>query len=137
MKVLVPVDGSELCMKAVDMAVKLAEKEGAQVTLMTVVPYATWDFESLPTNLQAKFDAHAQGFLEKAKAPFDQKGLSVEMRLDYGINAGNNIVKLAEEGKFDLILLGSTGTSGLSRLLMGSTAMKVVQNAPCTVTVVR
>lgn len=137
MKVLVPVDGSDRSMKAVEMAVKLAEKEGARVTLLAVAHYATGDFEALPTDLQSKFEKHARSFLDKAKVPFDQKGLSVDMRLDYGLNPGNNIVKAAEEGGFDHILIGSTGSSGLTRFLMGSTATKVVQNAPCTVTVVR
>jgi nucleotide-binding universal stress UspA family protein len=49
----------------------------------------------------------------------------------------NNIIKRAEEDKFDRIVMGSTGTSGLTRILMGSTATKVVANAPCEVTIVR
>lgn len=137
MKVLVPTDGSERSMKAVEMAVKMAEKESAEVTLLSIAHYATGDFEAFPADLQARFELAAKNALEKAKALFDQKGLKVETRLEYGIIPGNNILKLAEEGGFDQIIIGSTGVTGLTRLIMGSTALKVAQHAPCTVTIVR
>lgn len=137
MKVLVPTDGSDRSMKAVEMAVKMAEKESAEVTLLSIAHYATGDFEALPADLQIRFELAAKSVLEKAKALFDQKGLKVETRLEYGIIPGNNILKLAEEGGFDQIIIGSTGVTGLTRLIMGSTALKVAQHAPCTVTIVR
>ena len=53
------------------------------------------------------------------------------------IKKGAHIINRAETGKFDHILMGSTGISGFKRFLIGSTASKVVANAPCCVTVIR
>jgi nucleotide-binding universal stress UspA family protein len=137
MKVLVATDGSEHSMKAVKRAVELAELEGAQVTLMAVAYYAPGISEEMPVNLQEKLEVEAREALKKAKALFEAKGLSVETVLEAGAVPANNIIRQAQEGKFDRILLGSTGLSGLERVLVGSTAAKVVTNAPCSVTVVR
>ncbi|HAA03467.1 MAG TPA: universal stress protein, partial [Syntrophobacteraceae bacterium] len=94
-------------------------------------------FDEMPLNIQEKLEAQTQEALNKAKALFDAKGRSVEVVLESGRVPANNIIRKAQEGGFDQILLGSTGLSGLERALVGSTAAKVVANAPCTVTVVR
>jgi nucleotide-binding universal stress UspA family protein len=137
MKVLVATDGSEHSMKAVERALQLAEKEGAQVTLMSVAYYSRSDFEEMPLNIQGKLEAQAQEALDKAKALFTAKGLAVETALEAGQVPANNIIRKAQEGAYDRILMGSTGLTGLMRVLIGSTAAKVVANAPCSVTVIR
>ncbi len=137
MKVLVATDGSDQSMKAVQRALELAEKQGAQVTLMSVSYYAKDDFDDMPPYVQDKLEAEAAAALKKAKAVFDAKKIPVEMVLEAGLVPANNIIHRAEAGKFDRIVLGSTGITGWQRTLMGSTAAKVVANAPCEVTVVR
>ena len=137
MKVLVATDGSEKSMKAVEKAVELAVKEGAQVTLMSVALYAKDYVDDMPPNIQDKLEAEAAAALNKAKARFDEKSLKVEAVLEAGVDPANNIIRRAEEGKYDLLLLGASGVHGLGKLLMGSTAAKVTANAPCDVTVVR
>jgi nucleotide-binding universal stress UspA family protein len=136
MKVLVATDGSEHSMKAVQRAVELAEREGAEITLMAVALYVR-DRDEIPPNIQDKLESQAAADLKKAKALFDEKGISVEMVLEAGYVPANNIIRKAEEGKFDRILLGSTGVTGFKRVLMGSTAAKVVNHASCSVTVIR
>ncbi len=136
MKVLVATDGSEHSMKAVHRALELAEKQGAQVTLMSVA-YYVGDFDEMPPYVQEKLEAEARAALKKSKAVFDQKGIKVETALEAGMVPANNIISMAEKGKFDRIIMGSTGLSGLGRVFMGSTAAKVVAHAPCEVTVVR
>jgi nucleotide-binding universal stress UspA family protein len=137
MKVLVATDGSEHSMKAVQRALDLAEKQGAQVTLMSVAYYVQGDFDTMPMNIQDKLEDEARNALKKAKAVFDAKGIPVETVLQAGLVPANLIIAKAQEGKFDRIILGSTGMSALDRVLMGSTAAKVVAHAPCEVTVVR
>ncbi len=137
MKVLVPTDGSEHAMKAVQRALELAETRGAQVTLMSVASFAKDILDDMPPGIQDKLERDAAAVLKKAKEPFDKKGLKVEMVLEAGLVPANNILRKAEEGNFDRIVMGSTGRTGLARILMGSTAAKVVANAPCEVTIVR
>lgn len=137
MKVLVATDGSENSLKAVRRALELAEKEGAKVTLMSVSYYSKDDFDDMPPNIQDKLEDQAAAALKKAKVIFDEKGIAVETILEAGLVPANNIIRRAEEGKFDRIIMGSTGLTGLSRALMGSTAAKVVANAPCSVSIIR
>ncbi len=137
MKVLVATDGSEHSMKALKRAMELAEKEGAEITLLSVAYFSREDLDEIPLNVQEKLESQAATALKKAKALFNEKGIQVEAVLEAGYVPANNIITKAESGKFDLILLGSTGHSGFRRLLIGSTAAKVVANAPCSVAVIR
>jgi nucleotide-binding universal stress UspA family protein len=136
MKVLVPTDGSEQSMKAVERALEVAETQGAQVTLMAVA-YLPGDFDEMPLNIREKLEAEARVNLQKAKAVFDQKNVKAETVLEAGMVPANNIIRKAEDGKFNRIIMGSTGAGGFRKVLMGSTAAKVVAHATCEVTVVR
>jgi len=137
MKVLVATDGSEHSLKAVQRALELAEKQGAQVTLMSVAYYVADYLEGMPPNIQDKLQDEAKSALKKAKALFDAKNLPVETVMEAGLVPANLIIAKAQDGKFDRIVIGSTGMNALERILMGSTAAKVVAHAPCEVTVVR
>jgi nucleotide-binding universal stress UspA family protein len=137
MKVLVATDGSEHSMKAVQRALELAEKQGAQVTLMSVAYYGADYLEGMPPNIQDKLEDEARSALKKGKAVFDAKNLPVETVLEAGLVPANLIIRKAQEENFDRIIIGSTGQNALERILMGSTAAKVVAHAPCEVTVVR
>ena len=137
MKVLVATDGSEHSMKAVQRALELAEKQGAQVTLMAVAYYVQGNFDGMPMNIQEKLEDEARAALKKGKALFDAKNLPVETVLEAGLVPANLIIAKAQDGKFDRIVIGSTGQNALDKIIMGSTATKVVAHAPCEVTVVR
>jgi nucleotide-binding universal stress UspA family protein len=137
MKVLVATDGSEHSMKAVQQALELAEKQGAQVTLMSVAYYVPDYLEEMPPNIREKLENEAWAALKKGKALFDAKNLPVETVMEAGLVPANLIIAKAQDGKFDRIVIGSTGQNALERILMGSTAAKVVAHAPCEVTVVR
>lgn len=137
MKVLVATDGSDHSMKAVQRALDRALKGDATVTLMSVAFYAREDLDEMPPDIQEKLESQAVAALKKAKALFDEKGVAVETVMEAGVVPANNIIKRAEQGKFDQILMGSTGVTGLSRALLGSTAAKVAAHASCSVTVVK
>jgi nucleotide-binding universal stress UspA family protein len=137
MKVLVPTDGSAPSLKAVERALELAEKMGAEITLMSVAYYAKDDFDDMPPYVQDKLEAEAAAALKKAAALCNGKGVKVNLVLEAGLVPANNIIRKATEEKFDRIIMGSTGLTGIKLALMGSTAAKVVAHAPCEVTVVR
>jgi len=137
MKVLVPTDGSAHAMKAVERAIEMAESVGAEITLMSVAYYAKDDLDEMPPYVQDKLEAEAASALKKAAAYCESRGVKVEMVLETGLVPANNIIRRATEGKFDRIVMGSAGLTALERVLMGSTAAKVVAHAPCEVTVVR
>jgi nucleotide-binding universal stress UspA family protein len=137
MKVLVATDGSEHSMKAVQRGLELAETQGAQVTLMSVAYYVQGYLSGMPPDTQEKLEGEARAALQKAKVLFDAKNIPVETVMEAGLVPANLIIAKAQDGKFDRIVIGSTGMNALERILMGSTAAKVVAHAPCEVTVVR
>jgi nucleotide-binding universal stress UspA family protein len=63
-------------------------------------------------------------------------GLVVETAVING-DPRSVIVDQAEEWSADLIVVGSRGSTGLKRFLLGSVAQSVVSHAPCSVAVVR
>lgn len=73
---------------------------------------------------------------ERAEEIADRHGREVETTMVDG-NAAKCIILYAEENAVDHIVMGSTGRSGLSRLLLGSVAETVTRRAPCTVTITR
>ncbi len=52
-------------------------------------------------------------------------------------NPAEVIVKKSKEGKFDLIVMGARGLSGLKKILVGSVSEGVVKNAACPVLIVK
>ena len=57
--------------------------------------------------------------------------------LDTKLAPGDAIIEFAEKESIDMIILGSTGTSSLKKILIGSVASVVVTKAKCIVTVVK
>jgi nucleotide-binding universal stress UspA family protein len=140
MKILVATDGSERSMKAVRRGLDLAEKEGADVTLIAVAPSLSalvCDVEELSVDVQGALDSEAKKAIDQAKVLFDEKGVRVDTMLGKGRTPANVILEVAEEGKYDLVLMGSTGKTGVERYLIGTTASKVVANAACSVAIIR
>jgi nucleotide-binding universal stress UspA family protein len=63
-------------------------------------------------------------------------GVPIEHRVEEG-DAARTILRIAGEINADLIVMGTHGRTGLSRLLMGSVAEQVVRKAPCAVLTVK
>lgn len=136
MKVLLAVDGSDQSMKAVHWTLEtLGEK--ARITLFGVIVFAQDLLREMPPNIQDKLRTENEAALNRAKEVFDAGGVAVEMILETGISPANSIIEKAQDGDFDLIVLGSHGIGGLKRTLMGSTASKVAAHAPCSITIIR
>lgn len=137
MKVLVPTDGSVSSMKAVNKAIEMAEKEKAEITLMSVAFYASLADTEYPGDIREMLDAEAKIALNKAKEVFDKKGIPVRTILERGVVPANNILRRAEEEKFDLIIMGHRGKGEFPGSGIGSTATKVVSLTPCNVLVIK
>jgi hypothetical protein len=110
MKILVATDGSEPSMKAVQKAAEMAQKEGAQVTLMSVAYYSKDDFDDMPPNIQDKLESQAVSALKKAKSVFEAQKIPVEAVLEAGVVPANNILNWTKITTLvtGLILLGPT-----------------------------
>ncbi len=78
----------------------------------------------------------SRALLARAAKSLRGRGLTVEIVLRNG-DPRSVIVDEAKDWGADLIIVGSRGYSGIKRMLLGSVAQSVVNNAPCSVEVVR
>ncbi len=125
-KILVPVDGSENSLKALELAADLAKHYGSHVTVVF----------AKPKGYNPSFDP-----LEKAKKRIEGKGVEVEYKtieFDPAENstAGALLAEIAD-GNYDLVVMGARGRTLSSELTIGSKAISIASNSPVTVIIVR
>lgn len=140
--ILVAIDGSDASDEAVDHAVSMAKGSGARLTVVTVADYSpimkAVDLESDVLEKIGRgvdeFEAILSSALERASEGGIQATGAV-LKEQQGVAAA--IVRKAEQEGADLIVLGSRGSTGLKRVLIGSVAKDVVERAHCPVLVVR
>ena len=142
-KILAPVDFSQFSIEALKTALEISEIRGARVTALHVseepsfpdtygqesVVHANW--QALREEKYQESEKELEALVAVAEA--DQQ---VERQTLMG-DSSNEIVLLAKEGDYDLIVMSTHGRTGLSRLLMGSVAERVIRHAPCPVFVIR
>ena len=140
-RILVPVDFSAHSDRALHYAATLAGQVGASVELLHVVDDFTFGAYSevyvpnIPDMTQEAINIALER-LTAIKAAVFPHGADVESVV-YAGRPAPTIVDHAAEGKFDLIVMGTHGRTGLSHLLMGSVAEHLVRTAPCPVLTVR
>lgn len=134
---MIAVDGSEMSTRAVGVGVTLASALGAQVAMVHAVNVAgAMAVEGGPPAAEMRQILLDDGKGILAQAAKDAPGAAVAHQfLREGV-PGPEVCDSAREWGADLIVIGTHGRGGLSRLLMGSTAEAVVRHAPCPVLVV-
>lgn len=139
MKILIAVDGSEHTKRAL---AYLAANEwlgkSHQYTVLTVVPEVPKRAASFVDAAVVKgyYDEEADKVLAPVKAFFAQQGVETESLYKVG-HPAEEIAKLADAGKFDLLALGSHGHGVLGNLIMGSVATKVLSLSKVPVLLLR
>ena len=138
MKVLVPVDGSEYSMKAVESACDLAKTQPFSTLILLSVGIQLPELEE-GRYIAEMMKAQAEAALAKAKEEAASKEPRVKIHtiLATGASPAEEIVKLAKDEKIDLIVIGSRGLASKTITFLGSTAAKVVTYSPCSVLVVK
>ncbi len=136
--ILVPVDGSETAFKAAKEALALAKLFGSKVIALYVVElrrlkeYAEAEREQVKRKLR-EFGVKT---LEKVQAEAGKFDVAFESMVKEGAPA-EVIVETAGEVEAELIVIGTRGLTGLKRMVLGSTAYRVVEWADCNVLVVK
>lgn len=136
--ILCPVDFSDASRKAVQYAREFASNMGAAVYLLNVVeprPMAV-DITLNYVPLEEDLEKAASEDLKVILQEFIQAGLKAECAVEFG-NPSDVILDKAAELDVNLLIMGSHGKTGLSRLIMGSVAETVVRKANCPVLIVK
>ena len=136
MKIIVPVDGSEYSLKAVETACDLAKAKSPSSLVLVAVAIEIPEL-SEGRYIYDKMKAQAEAALARAKEVAQKCGVVAEELLATGASPAEEIVAGAKEQKADLIVIGSRGLAGKTSSFLGSTASKVVTYSPCSVLVVK
>jgi nucleotide-binding universal stress UspA family protein len=150
-KILVPVDFSEMSPAVIEAAVEIGELRNAEVDLLHVAqePHP-------PSYLGEAYTPYGEGYAPSTSFP-DKLTEVTRVRLENQLedmarkvparakvkttllwgNPAKEIVKEAESGKFDLIVMATHGREGMSRLFIGSVTEEVLRRAPCPVLAIR
>jgi nucleotide-binding universal stress UspA family protein len=136
-RILVAIDGSDCSNRAFAKAIELAQVTGASLTALAIegpLPaYAATIGEVEEVKREKDLFFGALG--ERARAEGERAGLRVEVEIRPG-HAAEVISSFAAEGGYDLVVLGHRGHF-LRDHLLGSTADRVAEHAPCPVMIVR
>ncbi len=133
-KILCPVDFSDASERALNNAITLASRLNAELSVLHVFsplmvhsPRLKVDHDRenaiLRKRQQKEFDDFLSEF-SSLKVPF-------KVLFRDGVPE-TTIHETIEKGKFDLLVMGTTGRTGLSRILMGSVTEKVTREVPCS-----
>lgn len=135
-RILVPVDFSETSKRALEYANFFAQRFDAKLDVLHVwrpseyagdemVVFTRSEPElTLSTFLRNHADQQLTGFLQ---------GVPHSNRMLESGEPAQVIARVAGEGRYDLVIMGTHGRTGLSHVMMGSVAEKVVRLAPCPV----
>ena len=142
-RILVATDFSEPAKAALDYGRSFARAYGARLCLLHVVDdiatrtaELTGSFVSVD-RVQQRMEADARARLEALLDDEDREVLRPELVVLRSGAPAQTILAFADGHQTDLIVVGTHGRTGLSRLFMGSVAQHIVRMAPCPVLTVR
>ncbi|MBF9252251.1 universal stress protein [Pontibacter sp. 172403-2] len=137
-RILILIDDSPCAIRAAKYGYELARELQAKVALLSVVDAAlaegNVDAGIFPEQEAGKLKRAAEELLHNIRNDYGQS-VETEIFVPEG-NVKETILQMAKEWKAKLIVIGSHGRTGFSRLLMGSIAEEVIRHSPVPVFVV-
>ncbi|MDO9072886.1 MAG: universal stress protein [Rubrivivax sp.] len=142
---LVPIDGSEVSLHAVETSVALAQKLGARITGFVAEPMAPLPSGSSGLNAyldkteehRARTEAHARDLLAKFHAAADAAGVPFGGHFKRTEAVDDAIVEAAAEFGCDLVVMATHGRGAFGELLFGSHTKNVISRSKLPVLVLR
>ncbi len=143
-RILVPVDGSEHSLSALDFAVEMQKKFDSELMLLCVYRHHSPLDASMymvkpadaPENLNDAMREYAKGVIEEAKVHAAELGAEKPRGFVKSGPPARTIINFAEDKKVNLIVLGSRGLGDVEGFLLGSVSHKVTSLARCPVLIV-
>jgi nucleotide-binding universal stress UspA family protein len=129
--VLVPTDGSDAAAAAFEHALLVAAVGDAAVHALNVVDVAALTSgpgASPPTTLLEEFEAAGQTAVEDVAADAREAGIDAQTAVVRG-SPGDAVLEYADDHHVDVIVMGTTGRTGIDRYLLGSTTERVLRHA--------
>jgi len=141
-RILVPIDGSRTAAAGLREAIRLASGGGATIRLLHVMDPlpAIQGMEAIITDqLIENMEGFGEKVLKNAKALVRRSGIGADAVFQKRAlgRASDEIVRQARKWRADIIVMGTHGRRGVSRILLGSDAEAVVRQSPAPVLLVR
>ncbi|TVR30449.1 MAG: universal stress protein [Balneolaceae bacterium] len=137
--ILFPTDFSVCSSKALDVAMEIADKTGATISILYVIePVFEFAAEAETEDIHEFMDKTAKENFKKMKSD-REKSRFKNLKVSTSIKDGNVITSVLREAKekgADFIVMGSIGATGFKKVLFGSTALEVMRQSPVPVLVV-
>ena len=135
--ILVPTDGSEYTKAAINNAVEMAKNYGAKITALYVIDqtvFVNMPLDSAVMNTYTLLKKEGESAVQYVLNLCKENGVECDIK----IVEGSPVECIVEASKdFDIIVMGTLGRTGFSKLMMGSVAERVVRYSECPVMVVR
>lgn len=138
-KILVAVDGSDHSDRVLAEAKKQAEQGGKEIVILTVVdPIALgrYRYAELPDLNYEVLENAGEAVLANALEAMNDLTEKVHTKLQKGSPA-DEILKEAEDGEYDLIIMGSRGYGAYSKSILGSVSHKVLNHTETNVYIIK
>ncbi|MHC5933684.1 universal stress protein [Nostoc sp.] len=137
MNILVALDGSEIAERVIETLDDFALSKDAKVILCHVFPTPESEMELPADRPQPESPTFSYFHIEKQLQSYQEK-LSVTSELEMVTgDPAEEIIRLANIYKTDLIIIGSRGLIGMKRIVQGSVSSQVVEEANCSVLVIK
>lgn len=136
MKILVPTDFSDVSTNAVHFAIDLAKKVDGEITLFNSIHFdyfQDYQYGYIPA-VQTMAD-EVKGAVEKRMDQYVAQfatGVPIEKKIS-AMSMVTAIKDMVKEEDFDLVVIGTHGSSGMEEVFVGSNTERIVRHAPCPV----
>lgn len=136
--ILLPTDFSVISEKALPFALELARRNKASITMMHTIeePY---DFAPMIQDIKKQINHRIRSLFDEKMAEIAESEQYNDLDIETSIQNGRVSMAILEEAKnskADLIVMGTTGASGLQKVLFGSKASEILMHSKVPVLVI-
>jgi len=140
-RVLAAVDGSSASMRGARLAARIAARFGAELTLLHAVDLdlpatPSGKYKKAVAQLWREHEDAGKKLVEDVTKVVRAHGVPIRTAIVRG-SPSKKVPELAESGRFDLVVVGSTGRGGVARRLLGGTADRIARVVKGPVLLVR
>ena len=135
--ILLAVDGSNHSIRAAREAIKVATfNKDAKLTVVYVADHNNAKTEVLHSNSNEELDLARRKRLQPIEEALATNGVDYVVKILHG-TPGPSIVEFANDGDYDMLIIGSRGLNALQEMVLGSVSHKVIKRVDCPVLVVK
>lgn len=136
-KMLIAVDGSEHSFRAAEEAMKIARlSKECVIDIVLVVEFSKSKNEILHSQGREELEFSRKKMLFPLEEQLREEGITYNITILHG-EPGPTIIKHANEGDYDIAVVGSRGLNKLQEMVLGSVSHKLVKRIDCPVLIVK